>query len=94
MIELNPDEQARLAAAAKQEGMPPAEFARNVLTEHLPPLAAEPQPADPIARLRAPALFRQWEEEGTARTPEEAARRTSSGRSSRRTSTRPAQHWE
>jgi hypothetical protein len=69
MIELSPDEQARLAAAAKQEGMAPAELARKVLTDHLPPLPAEPHPEDPTL-----ALFRQWEAEGTARTPEEAAR--------------------
>jgi hypothetical protein len=68
MIELSPDEQARLAAAAKQEGVAPAELARKVLTDHLPPLGAEPQPEDPTL-----ALFRQWAEEDATRTPEEAA---------------------
>jgi hypothetical protein len=68
-IELSPDEQARLDAAAEQEGLAPAEFARKVLTDHLPPLAVALQPEDP--RL---ALFHQWEQEGTTRTPEEAAR--------------------
>lgn len=68
-LQLSPDEQARLNAAAEQEGMAPAELARKVLADHLPPLAAELQPEDPTL-----ALFRQWEQEGTARTPEEAAR--------------------
>ncbi len=69
MIELSPGEQARLDAAAVHEGMAPAEFARKVLTDHLPPLAAELQHEDPTL-----ALFRQWEQEGAARTHEEANR--------------------
>lgn len=69
MIELNPDERARLVAAAKQQGMAPAELARKVLTDYLPPLAEESQPEDPTL-----ALFRQWEAEGITRTAEEAAR--------------------
>lgn len=48
--------------------MAPEELARKLLTDHLPPLAAESQPEDPTL-----ALFRQWEQEDTARTPEEAA---------------------
>jgi hypothetical protein len=68
-IELSPDEHARLDAAAKQEGMAPEDLARKVLTDHLPPLVPPPQSEDPTL-----ALFRQWEQEGTARTPEEAAR--------------------
>ena len=68
-IELTAAEHARLAAAAEPEGLAPAELVRKVLTDYLPSLAAEPQPEDPTL-----ALFRQWEEEGTARTPEEAAR--------------------
>lgn len=68
MIELSHDEQARLAAVTKQEGLAPEELARKVLTDHLPPLAAERQPEDPTL-----ALFRQWAEEDAKRTPEEAA---------------------
>lgn len=67
-IELNATEQARLAAAAEQEGLAPAELVRKLLTDHLPPLAEEEQQEDPTL-----ALFRQWEQEGKARTPEEAA---------------------
>lgn len=69
IIELSPHEQARLAAAADQEGMAPEELARKLLTDHLPPLTAEPQPEDPTL-----ALFRQWEQEDAARTSDEAAR--------------------
>jgi hypothetical protein len=67
-IELSAAEQARLTAAAKQEGLAPEALARKVLTDHLPPLVEGPQ-EDPTL-----ALFRQWEQEGAARTPEEAAR--------------------
>ena len=67
-IELGATEQARLTAAAKQEGLAPAELARKVLTDHLPPLAEEAL-EDPTL-----ALFRQWAEEGAARTTEDAAR--------------------
>lgn len=69
MIELSPSEQARLAAAARREGVAPAELARRLLADHMPPLADEPLVEDPTL-----TLFRQWEEEGVARTPEEAAR--------------------
>jgi hypothetical protein len=68
-IQLDEVEQARLDAAAKQEGMAPAELARKVLTDHLPPLATHGEREDPTL-----TLFRQWEEEGAARTPEEALR--------------------
>ena len=68
-IELNAAEQARLAAAAKQEGMAPAELARKVLTDHLPRLAEGAQDEDPTL-----ALFREWAAEDAKRTPEEAAR--------------------
>jgi hypothetical protein len=68
-IQLDEAEQARLDAAAKREGMAPAELARKVLAYHLPPVSEPVETEDPTL-----ALFRQWEEEGTARTPEEAAR--------------------
>ena len=41
-IELNPEEGARLAAAARQEGVAPADLARKLVTEHLPPVPAGP----------------------------------------------------
>jgi ribosome-binding protein aMBF1 (putative translation factor) len=62
-IELTATEEARLVAAAQQEGMQPAELARKLVTDHLP------QPAkgnDPTL-----ALFAQWESEDARMTPEE-----------------------
>jgi hypothetical protein len=67
MIELSAAEEARLTAAAEQEAVAPEEMARKLVTDHLPPLAAEPPSDDPTL-----VLFRQWEQEGTARTAGEA----------------------
>jgi hypothetical protein len=36
-IDLTPAEEAQLAEAARQRGVAPAEFARQLLREHLPP---------------------------------------------------------
>ena len=68
-IELSPAEEARLAVAADQEGLPPAELARKVLADHLSPLPGQAPVEDPTL-----ALFRKWAEEDALRTPEEAAR--------------------
>lgn len=67
-IELSPDEQARLDAAAKEKGMAPEVLAREVLTSHLPAAPDEPATEDPTL-----ALFRRWAEEDAQRTPEEVA---------------------
>lgn len=66
-VELDPAEEARLAAAAEREGVPTAELARRVLVEHLPPVPEAEPAEDPTL-----ALFRRWEEEDAKRTPEEA----------------------
>ena len=66
-IELTEAEQARLTAVAKQEGLRPEELARKVLTDYLPSVTEAPLHEDPTL-----ALFREWEEEGAARTAEEA----------------------
>ena len=66
-IELNPTEEVRLVAAARQKGIPLAEFARKLVTEHLPPLTTNEE-ADPTL-----ALFAQWEREDANKTPEEIA---------------------
>jgi hypothetical protein len=47
----------------------PAELARRVLAEHLPPLVEGSPDGDPTL-----TLFRQWAAEDAKRTPEEAAR--------------------
>src|SRR5437773_2687352 len=68
-IDLDPTDEARLAAAAKQEGLAPAELVRRVLAEHLPPLAEGAPEEDPTL-----ALFRQWGAEDRKRTPDEVSK--------------------
>ena len=66
-VELTPAEEARLVAAAKQEGVEPAELVRKLMTEHLPSTAPDEE-TDPTL-----ALFAQWGEEDARKTPEEIA---------------------
>jgi hypothetical protein len=40
-IELTPEQEARLAAAAERSKIAPAEFVQNIIAEHLPPLLSE-----------------------------------------------------
>lgn len=65
-IELTPNEEARLQAAAKTNGVPPAEFARKLLTEHLPP-TQQSEEEDAAESLEA-AIARM-----THRSPQEIA---------------------
>lgn len=67
-IDLTPEEEARLIAAARQKGVAPQECARQLLTEHLPSLALRRAEADPTL-----ALFAQWEQEDARKSPEESA---------------------
>lgn len=64
-IDLNPEEEARLRAAAARNGVTVAECARQVLTANLPP--DEPQD-------RTLALLAQWEAEDATSDPEEIRR--------------------
>ena len=68
MIELTPDEQARLAAAAQKEGVDPAELARKIVIQHLPSPGENGQEEDPML-----ALFARWDGEDAAITPGEVA---------------------
>jgi hypothetical protein len=54
-IELNPEEEARLASAAASAGLEPAVLARKLLAERLP-IAT---PVSPQEKVRA--LLRQWQ---------------------------------
>jgi hypothetical protein len=72
-IELTPDEEARLQAAAREQGLDPAICAHRLLTEHLPPLGADAAQAS--ERDRTIELFEQWEAEDATDDPEEIARR-------------------
>ena len=59
ILELTPAEEARLAAAARLNGLEPAMLAKKLLTEHLPPApngngtSAALQEQERIARIRA-----------------------------------------
>ncbi|MCC6442324.1 MAG: hypothetical protein IT210_02585 [Armatimonadetes bacterium] len=65
IIELTLEEETRLAATARQRGIAPAEYARRLLTERLPPL--------PSGEFEDPtlALFAQWEREDASMTPQD-----------------------
>jgi hypothetical protein len=65
-IELDAAEEARLSAAAREQGLAPAELARRVLLDHLP--AVEMRQPDEATL----ALFRKWDSEDAERTPEQA----------------------
>jgi hypothetical protein len=72
-IELTSEEDARLRAAASEQGIEPEVCAHRLLTEHLPPLTADRSSEaekDPTI-----ALFEQWEAEDATDDPEEIARR-------------------
>src|SRR5215213_3676972 len=83
VINLTPTEEARLAAAAQQRGLAPAELARQLVTEHLPgsdPLEAvrvklrewQEQDGTPLLPDTPTAeLFAQWDEEDAQMTEEE-----------------------
>jgi len=66
MIDLTPEEEARLRSAARRDGVDPVELARKLVTDNLPAAPAGPRGEDPTL-----ALFRQWEEEDANMTSEE-----------------------
>lgn len=66
VIELTPEEEARLQAAARDHGIEPIECARRLLTESLPPVKRGD------ATL---ALFAAWDAEDATDDPQEIARR-------------------
>jgi hypothetical protein len=61
-IDLTPEDEARLATVARERGMDLADCARELLREHLPPLA----PGE-----RTKALFAAWDAEDATDDPEE-----------------------
>jgi hypothetical protein len=65
-IDLTPEEEARLRAAAHSQGLDPAAYVKRTVIEHLPPL----QPG--AATL---ALFARWEAEDATEDPQEIAAR-------------------
>ena len=69
-LDLSPTEEAQITAVAQSNGLSPAEAARKLLTQNLPPVpdAVSQNMADPTL-----ALFAQWKAEDAQMTPEEAA---------------------
>jgi hypothetical protein len=65
-IELSYEEETRLVAEARREGIDPAELVRKLVVAHLPIVAQDGKPTDPTL-----ALFAQWEQEDAQMTPEE-----------------------
>jgi hypothetical protein len=65
-LELDPNEEVRLAAAARREGLAPAELARRLVVEHLPSVAENSAEEEPTL-----ALFAQWEKEDAQMAPAE-----------------------
>jgi plasmid stability protein len=64
-IELTPEEEARLRAAAARNGVSTDECARQVLTAHLPPDKSIDRTLE---------LFAQWEAEDATNDPDEIRR--------------------
>jgi hypothetical protein len=65
-IELSGAEESQLIAAARQEGIEPAELVRKLVVENLPTGTPDGKPTDPTL-----ALFAQWEREDDQMTPDE-----------------------
>jgi hypothetical protein len=65
-IDLTPEEEARLAAVAREKGLDEAECVRQLLREHLPPL-------EPGTGTKA--LFAAWDVEDATEDPEEIVAR-------------------
>jgi len=65
-IDLSPDDERRGSTAATIEGVPPAELARKLLSEHLLPKLSKSEEQDPTLALSA-----QWDAEDSRMTPVE-----------------------
>lgn len=69
-IDLTPAEEARLAAAARREGIAPSEAARKLMTEHLPPVESEGD----VRNAASIALLQSWLAEDATDDPSEIRR--------------------
>ena len=65
-IELSRNQEERLEAAARRQGLAPEELARKLFDEHLPPVTEEQDPTL--------ALFAKWANEDARKTTEEVAK--------------------
>jgi hypothetical protein len=69
-LDLTPTEEAQITAVAQSAGLTPAEAARKLLTQNLPPV---PGPISEETKDPTLALFAQWKADDAQITPEEAA---------------------
>jgi hypothetical protein len=67
-IELTPEQEARLTAAARQEGVSPADLASRLVVDHIPTLPVD-RAADPTV-----ALLQSWLAEDATDDPTEIDR--------------------
>jgi hypothetical protein len=65
-INLTPEQDAMIEAAAQKAGVEPAEFVRKIVADHLPAVPPAQTDEDPTL-----ALFKKWAEEDAKMTPEE-----------------------
>lgn len=72
-IDLTPTEEARLEAAARQEGVTPGEVVRKIVSEHLPTVAVEGAGPSP-ENAAAIALLTSWLAEEATDDPEQIRR--------------------
>ncbi len=68
LIELTPEQEARVNAVAQHNGVAPDEVLKKLVDEHLPAVTANNAEVDPTL-----ALFAKWEEEDTLKSPQETA---------------------
>jgi hypothetical protein len=66
IIDLNPIEEARISAAARQIGLAPADYVKKLVNEHMPSIVETKTENDPTL-----ALFAQWDKEDAQMTSEE-----------------------
>ncbi len=73
VLDLPPEVEAQLAARATEHGVEPAQYALELLREHLPQGGDGDGVAQPVEAPENPtvALLRQWREEDATEDPEE-----------------------
>ena len=70
-LEFSPTEEARIVALARQTGLAPAEYAKKLVQENLPPTQAETEAGAQERRAAAIAQLQAWREEDFTDDPEE-----------------------
>lgn len=73
-LNLTPTEEAQIATAAHQTGLDPAEYAKKLIQEHLPPVSTAPMPGVDKENAAAIAQLQAWRNEEATDDPEEVRR--------------------